>query len=70
MSRNDPPHLVGLVDLLRMGKAPSINRVLAGDAVDEHTMRRDRLGAAERAQLISEARTSLERMIAIVEAAR
>jgi quinolinate synthase len=70
MSRNDPPHLVGLVDLLRLGKAPSINRVLAGDAVDEHTMRRDRLNDAERAQLVRDARASLERMIAIVEAAR
>jgi len=35
MSRNDPPHLVALLDLLRRGKAPDLNRVLAGDVVDE-----------------------------------
>jgi quinolinate synthase len=70
MSRNDPPHLVGMVDLLRQGRAPSINRVLAGDSVDELTMRRDRLSEAERNDLVRHARASLERMIAIVERAR
>ncbi len=70
MSRNDPPHLAGMLDLLRRGKAPDINRVLAGDVVDETTMRRDRLSAAERAELVRDARRALERMIAIVEAAR
>jgi len=68
MSRNDPPHLAGLLDLLRKGEAPSINRVLAGDMVDEITMRRDRLDAGERAGLVAQARLSLERMIEIVEA--
>ncbi|QDU67999.1 quinolinate synthase NadA [Engelhardtia mirabilis] len=67
MSRNDPPHLVGTLDLLRRGEAPEICRVLPGDAVDERTMGRDRLSEAERAQLVREARASLEQMISIVE---
>ena len=67
MSRNDPPHLAGMLDLLRKGEAPEINRVLAGDVVDERTMSRDRLDANERSVLIEEARASMERMIAVVE---
>jgi quinolinate synthase len=67
MSRNDPPHLAGLLDLLRQGRAPDINRVLAGDVVDEVTMRRERLSEAERAELARDARCALERMIAVVE---
>ena len=67
MSRNDPPHLVALVDLLRHGKAPDLNRVLAGDLVDEHTARRERLTEAERLALIGDARRALERMIEITE---
>jgi len=70
MSRNDPPHLAGLLDLLRREKAPDINRVLAGDVVDEITMRRERLGESERAELVREARRAMELMIAIVESAR
>jgi quinolinate synthase len=70
MSRNDPPHLAGTLDLLRRGEAPDINRVLAGDMVSETTMRRDRLDEAERAALIRDARASLERMISVVEAER
>ena len=65
MSRNDPPHLVALVDLLAKGKVPSINEVEAGDVVDEFTGRRDRLGPAEQEQLKIDARRALERMIAI-----
>lgn len=67
MSRNDPPHLAGLLDLLRKGEAPAINRVLAGDVVDERSMNRERLEAAERAELIGHARLAMERMISIVE---
>jgi quinolinate synthase len=67
MSRNDPPHLAGMLDLLRLGRAPDINRVLPGDVVDERTMRRDRLSPEERAELVDDARRSLERMIEIVE---
>lgn len=67
MSRNDPPHLAGLLDLLRRGTPPDLNRVLAGDAVDETTGRRERLDATERAELVGFARAALERMIEIVE---
>jgi quinolinate synthase len=70
MSRNDPPHLAGMLDLLRRGQAPGANQVLAGDVVDEVTGRRDRMTPAERAVLVEHARASLERMIAITEAAR
>jgi len=70
MSRNDPPHLAGMLDLLRRGEAPDINRVLAGDVVNEQTLQRDRLDEDERAELIREARLSMERMIEIVEAGR
>jgi quinolinate synthase len=70
MSRNDPPHLAGMLDLLRRGQAPEANQVLAGDVVDEVTGRRDRMTPAERAALVEHARASLERMIAITEAAR
>ncbi|MCZ6597500.1 MAG: quinolinate synthase NadA [Planctomycetota bacterium] len=69
MSRNDPPHLAGMLDLLRKGEAPGINRVLAGDMVDETTMRRERLDEDERAELIRDAGRAMERMIAIVEEA-
>jgi len=68
MSRNDPPHLAGMLDLLRKGTPPDINRVLAGDNVDETTAARDRLEGGERGTLIAEARRALERMIAITEA--
>ena len=67
MSRNDPPHLAGMLDLLRKGEAPDINRVLAGDTVDETTMRRDRLDPTDRAELIEQAKRALEQMIEIVD---
>jgi quinolinate synthase len=70
MSRNDPPHLVALLDLLRKGQPPDLNRVLAGDVVDEVTGHRERLGAPERARIAAEARRALERMIEITEGAR
>ncbi|MBM3976271.1 MAG: quinolinate synthase NadA [Planctomycetes bacterium] len=70
MSRNDPPHLAGMLDLLRQGRAPELNRVLPGDMIDELSMRRERLGAVERAELVGHARRALERMIEIVEGAR
>jgi quinolinate synthase len=69
MSRNDPPHLAGMLDLLRRGTPPDLNRVLAGDSVDEITGRRERFDDQERAQLVSAARAALERMIAITERA-
>ncbi len=69
MSRNDPPHLVALLDLLRRGSAPDLNRVLPGDVVDEVTGHRDRLDADGRAATARDARIALERMISITEAA-
>ena len=68
MSRNDPPHLAGLLDLLRKGEAPDLNRVEAGDAVDEITGDRDRLAPTDRDRLVLEARTALEAMIEVTEA--
>ena len=68
MSRNDPPHLAGMLDLLRQGTPPDENRVLAGDVIDEVSLGRDRLDADERDELASDARLSMERMIEIVEA--
>ncbi|MFP6663731.1 MAG: quinolinate synthase NadA [Deltaproteobacteria bacterium] len=68
MSRNDPPHLVAMLDLLRRGEAPDLNRVLPGDSIDEITARRERLAPAERSQLVRDARRALEQMIAITQA--
>jgi quinolinate synthase len=68
MSRNDPPHLVAILDLLRKGTPPDINRVFAGDVVNEITGVRHRLPEAERTRIIANARTALERMIAITSA--
>jgi quinolinate synthase len=67
MSRNDPPHLVALLDLLARGRAPDLNRVLAGDRVDEISGFRERLSDEERARLTADARRALERMIEITE---
>jgi quinolinate synthase len=68
MSRNDPPHLVALLDLLRQGRVPEINRVLPGDVVDEVTGWRERLDPDGQAELARYARRSLERMIDLTEA--
>jgi quinolinate synthase len=70
MSRNDPPHLVALLDLLRKGKAPDLNRVLPGDVVDEVTGARERLDVAGQRRVAADARRALERMIEITEAGR
>ncbi len=70
MSRNDPPHLVGLVDLLSKGRAPELNRVLAGDAVDESTGWRERLDPRSQEEIRRDAKKALERMIELTEAAR
>jgi quinolinate synthase len=69
MSRNDPPHLVAMLDLLAKGRPPDLNHVLPGDAVDEATGVRDRLPPAERETLVRDARRALERMIEITRAA-
>jgi quinolinate synthase len=69
MSRNDPPHLVAILDLLRRGEGPDLNRVLAGDLVNEFTGERTRLKEDERAELVRDARRSLERMIEVTRQA-
>ncbi len=70
MSRNDPPHLVAMLDLLRKGTPPDLNRVLAGDAVDERSGWRERLDPTSRAELAADARRALEKMIELTEAAK
>ena len=70
MSRNDPPQQVEQRDQVRRGKAPDLNRVLAGDVVDEISGARERLDASGQARVAREARRALERMIEITEAAR
>jgi quinolinate synthase len=70
MSRNDPPHLVAMVDLLRKGRAPDINRVRVGDVVDEISGFRERLDEDEQAEVARHARAALQRMVEITEAAR
>lgn len=67
MSRNDPPHLVATLDLLRKGALPDINRVLPGDMVDEHSGWRERLKPPDRQRLVHNARQALTRMIEITE---
>lgn len=67
MSRNDPPHLVALLDLMRLGKTPAYNEVKPGDVVDTLTGVRQRLDEEERATLIRHARHALENMIKITE---
>ncbi|MFT3741380.1 MAG: quinolinate synthase NadA [Gammaproteobacteria bacterium] len=67
MSRNDPPHLVALLDLLRQGKTLPYNIVQPGDVVNEFTGRRQRLAEQDQAQLVNHARTALENMIKITE---
>lgn len=69
MSRNDPPHLVALLDLLRQGKAPDLNKVEPGDIVNEKTGWRERLDPESQKRLVTDARKSLEKMIELTEAA-
>jgi len=70
MSRNDPPHLVGMLDLLAKGTPPDLNKVLAGDSVDEVSGWRERLDPASRLAIRDDARRALEKMIELTEAAR
>jgi quinolinate synthase len=69
MSRNDPPHLVALLDLLRLGKIPEFNLVKAGDVVNEFTGSRQRLDETGQQWIITNARRALEKMISITEGA-
>ena len=70
MSRNDPPHLVAILDLLRRGSPPDLNRVLPGDVVNETTGSRDRVSEAERADVTRYAKAALERMIEVTRRAQ
>ena len=67
MSRNDPPHLVALLDLLRQGKAPEYNIVQPGDVVDEFTGIRERLDEEGQKWVTENANRALRNMIAITE---
>lgn len=67
MSRNDPPHLVALVDLLRLGKPMAYNEVKAGDVVDEFTGARSRLKKLDQQFVIDNAKRALQMMIDITE---
>ncbi|MFC7780915.1 quinolinate synthase NadA [Legionella taurinensis] len=67
MSRNDPPHLVALVDLLRQGKPMAYNEVKAGDVVNEFTGMRQRLKEQDQQWVIDNAKKALEMMITITE---
>jgi quinolinate synthase len=67
MSRNDPPHLVALVDLLRQGKTMAYNEVKAGDVVNEFTGQRNRLAIHDQQWVIDNAKKALEMMINITE---
>lgn len=69
MSRNDPPHLVALLDLLRQGKELPYNQVNPGDIVNEFTGQRQCLTPDEQQQLVNDARLALERMIEITQSA-
>lgn len=67
MSRNDPPHLVALLDLLRQGKTMDYNQVKPGDVVNEFTGIRQRMSEMEQANLVANARKALENMIRITD---
>jgi quinolinate synthase len=67
MSRNDPPHLVGLLDQLRQGKRMPYNEVKAGDDVNEFTGIRRRLDEQDQQWVVDNAKLALQRMIEITE---
>jgi quinolinate synthase len=67
MSRNDPPHLVAVLDLLRQGKVPEFNVVKPGDVVNEFTGSRQRLNAREQQWIVENAKKALQKMISITE---
>ena len=68
MSRNDPPHLVALLDLLRQGKQVDYNLVRPGDLVDEFSGKRTRLTPERQIWLQENAKKALQKMIEITEA--
>lgn len=68
MSRNDPPHLVALLDLLRQGKNVDYNCIKPGDIVNEFSGQRIRLDETKQEELRVNAKKALEKMIEITEA--
>lgn len=67
MSRNDPPHLVATLDLLRQGHSLQPNLVKAGDVVNETTGMRSRLSSNDQQWVINNAHKALQKMIEITE---
>ncbi len=67
MSRNDPPHLVALLDLLRQGKTLDENIVKAGDVVNEISGTRARLKDKDSTWVVDNAKKALSKMITITE---
>lgn len=67
MSRNDPPHLIALIDSLRQGKTMPYNEVRAGDMVNEFTGLRNRLQVVDQTWVIDNAKKALQKMIEITE---
>ncbi len=67
MSRNDPPHLVALLDLLRKGESMAYNQVKPGDVVNEFTGTRHRLNIKDQQTVIANAKRALQKMIEITE---
>jgi len=67
MSRNDPPHLVALLDCLRQGKRLDFNQVMPGDVVNEFSGVRQRLATAAQKELRRNATVALQNMICITE---
>jgi quinolinate synthase len=67
MSRNDPPHLIAVLDLLRQGKVPAFNLVKPGDVVHEFAGTRERLTESGQQWITANAKRALEKMISITE---
>ena len=67
MSRNDPPHLVALLDLLRQGQTMNYHEVKAGDVVNEFNGTRHRLQPYDQQWVIDHAKLALQKMIDITE---
>ena len=67
MSRNDPPHLAGVLDLLRKGKSLDYNRVKPGDVVNEFSGTRNRLDEEGQIWIAENAKKALDKMIEITK---
>lgn len=67
MSRNDPPHLVGLLDLLSKGTPPAANLILPGDIISETGTLRERLDEEGISWVRKYAKIALDNMINVTE---